>query len=109
MKSIYIVGCMVEKRLLFAVAKKLVEDFGLEVKLSYMKSLPTDKDFLIFYFQRVYYPDMHRMVVLLPFEDYAIEGSLIFVGVGSKKGLDEKSFFKEVCNSVNTMLRFSLR
>jgi len=109
MKSIYIVGCMVEKRLLFAVAKRVVEDFSLEVRLSYMNSLPTGKDRLLSYFRRVYYPDMCRMLVLLPFEGYVVEDSLIFVGVDSKKGMREEVLFKEICDSVSAVLRFSLR
>lgn len=108
MKRIYIVGCMVEKRLLFAVAKRIAEGFSFEVRLSYMSSLPTDRGSLVSYFKRVYYPDMYRMLVLLPFEGYTIEGSLIFVGVASKKAMQEKFFFKEVCDTVSAMLRFSL-
>ncbi len=111
-----------EKRLLLATAKNIREVFGFEVRLSYLTLPPrlghdpkrgqyhggTLLDFL----SRVYYPDMLKLLALLPFDLYEDELNFIFglahlggryavVSTYRLQSSEEGLFFERVFKEVN--------
>lgn len=108
MKRIYLVGCLVEKRLLLAVAKTLKEASGCDVRVSLMESLPfdpSDRSALLSYFAKVFYPDMLALVVLLPVRESLVSDFLILVGTDRERG-QERRYFQEVCKEAESLVKY---
>lgn len=108
MKKIYLAGCLVEKRLVLAVAKSIKEVSGCDVRISLLENLPFDlanTDAVLSYFTRVFYPDMLMLVVLLPIRESLIFNSIILVGTHREKER-EIEYFQEVCKEVKSLVKY---
>ncbi len=91
-KFIYLAGFSVEKRLVLAVAKNIKEVFGFDVRFSHIAMPPWRGNFytvkwLLDYMSKVYYPDMLKLLLILPFN----------ISVGEEE--------QEVGNAGNIVLR----
>ncbi|MFN7065194.1 MAG: archaemetzincin family Zn-dependent metalloprotease [Aquificaceae bacterium] len=119
---IYLAGFSIEKRLLFATAKNIKEVFGFEVRFSHI-ALPPSLGYnpqrkqykaqsLLDYISKVHYPNMLKLIALVPFDLYEERLNFVFglselggrYGVVSSYRLFDKReglFFERVFKEVN--------
>ena len=121
-RFIYLAGFGVQKRLLLAVAKNIKEVFGFNVRLSHISVSPLlgydpvrkqhRADILLDYLSKVYYPDMLKLIALLPFDLYEegfnfifglaqLGGNYALVSVYRLFDVQERLFFERTFKEVN--------